>query len=99
MSALENLINKVDAVLVPEGLTYHAGISEHSGEATWTRWDAETQKETVVSIDFNENEPEASSILVSSYNEEAERTAFSSFGVGTESVWPFFVNTLKVSVS
>lgn len=92
--ATETLAEKIDAILEPAGLVYHQGMSEVSGEETWTRWNDVTKKETIVTL----NTDEAAYVEVGFYDEDSQRISSGKFYVGAENVWPFFENTLKLAV-
>lgn len=90
----ESLFDKIDAIIDPAGLVYHQGMSEVSGEDTWTRWNDATNRETIVTLNTNN----APYVEVGFYDEDAKRISSSKFDVGSEAAWPFFENTLKQAV-
>lgn len=92
--ATEALFDKIDAIIEPAGLVYHQGMSEVSGEETWTRWNHVAKRETIVSL----NTDATPYVEVGFYDEDSNRIFSSKFDVGSENAWPFFVNTLKQAV-
>lgn len=93
MAVVENLLEKIDAILEPAGLVYHESLSEVSGHDTWTRWDGVKKIETIVAVETYGDEEV--SVEVGFYDEDSNRISSSVFGVRSESAWPFFENTLK----
>lgn len=91
----DTLIDKISAVIEPAGLVFHDGLSDFSGNATWTRWNDAAKVETIVSLSADANP----AVVVGFYDEDSNRVSSSSFSVGQEAAWPFFENTLKQAVS